>query len=298
MSSTSRNTVAGWARALVLCSFAVCATLPIAGSLFYAGLYSVGLEGLPGHGFTLGYWRQTLHDPEISAAFGTSFYVASAVWLLTVGLALALALGLGPFLGKGPLATLIYFPLALPGTVAALCAFQWLSGAGVLARIAHHLGWIDSPTQFPGLVFDPWCVGIVVTHVALAAPFFTLLFARLAEREKLPALLTLASTLGAGRAAGLWRVAVPLLLTRASANLTLFFVAVAGSFEIPLLLGPQQPQMISVLAWRRFGRFDLADKPAAFIVSLIYTLAILTLLALLEIIFRRPTQIERPPEVW
>ena len=281
MSSTSRDSCrpGGWERAAILGFFVVCAGLPIAGSLAYAGAYSVGLAGLLSHGFTLDYWRQALADREVGAAFATSGYVASMVVVLTVGGSLTLALALGEALRRGPLATLIYFPLALPGTVAALCAFQWLSGAGLLARAAFRLGWIDRPNQFPGMVFDPWSVGIILTHVALATPFFTLLFMRLAEREKLPDLLALASTLGAGRRARLWRVAVPLLLRRASANVALLFVAVAGSFEIPLLLGPQHPQMISVLAWRRFSRFDLADKPTAFIVSLLYTAAVLLFLA-------------------
>ena len=282
----------GRGRRLVLGFFAACAGLPIAGSLLYAGAYSVGLAGLLSHGFTLDHWRQALGDREIGAAFATSAYVAAVTWVLTVALALALALGLGTFLQRGPLALLIYFPLALPGTVAGLCAFQWLSGAGLLARGAFQLGWIGSPTQFPGLVFDPGSVGIIATQVALAVPFFTLLFARLAEREKLPDLLALASTLGAGRAACLWRVSVPLLLGKARANLALFFVAVAGSFEIPLLLGPQQPQMISVLAWRRFSRFDLADKPSAFIVSILYTLGVLVFLA--AVFLRRPVGARLP----
>ena len=89
------------------------------------------------------------------------------------------------------------------------------------------------------------------------------------------------------RGYGAW--AVPLLLRRASANVALLFVAVAGSFEIPLLLGPQHPQMISVLAWRRFGRFDLAEKPTAFIISLLYTAAVLLFLT---VWFRR-----RPSDV-
>lgn len=276
---TYSGTRFSWGRLAVLGFFVVCAGLPIVGSLAYAGAYSVGLAGLLSHGLTLEYWRQALADREVGAAFATSGYVAAAVALLTVGCSLTLALALGESLRRGPLATLIYFPLALPGTVAALCAFQWLSGAGLLARAAFRLGWIDGPTHFPGLVFDPWSVGIIATHVALATPFFTLLFVRLAEREKLPDLLALASTLGAGRAARLWRVSVPLLLRRASANVALLFVAVAGSFEIPLLLGRQHPQMISVLAWRRFGRFDLTDKPTAFIVSLLYTAAVLVFLA-------------------
>ena len=285
MSSTSRDARRGWVRRAVLFFFVVSTVLPILGALTYAGAYSVGLAGWLSHGWTLEYWRAALLDREIGTAFATSGYVAAVVFVLTAGISLALALGLGSFLRRGPLATLIYFPLALPGTVAALCAFQWFSGAGLLARVAFHLRWIDSPTHFPGLVFDQWSIGIITTHVALAVPFFTLLFAQLAERERLADLLALASTLGAGRTACLWRVSVPLLLRGARANLALFFVAVAGSFEIPLLLGPQQPQMISVLAWRRFGRFDLTDKPAAFIVSLLYTLGVLTVLA---IVFGRP----------
>ncbi len=265
-------------RAITLGFFVVCAGLPIAGSLAYAAAYSVGLAGLLSHGFTLDYWRQALADREIGAAFAMSGYVATVVLMLTTAIALTLALGLRRFLRRGLLATLIYYPLALPGTVAALCAFQWLSGAGLLARVAFRLGWIDSPTRFPGLVFDPWGVGIIATHVALATPFFTLLFSQIAEREKLTELSALANTLGAGRWATLRRVAVPLLLRKASANLALFFVVVAGSFEIPLLLGPQNPQMISVLAWRRFSRFDLTQKPQAFIVSLLYTAGVLVLL--------------------
>ena len=96
--------------------------------------------------------------------------------------------------------------------------------------------------------------------------------------QKLTELCTLANTLGASRIATLRRVAVPLLLRKAAANVALFFIVVAGSFEIPLLLGPQNPQMISVLAWRRFSRFDLTQKPQAFIVSLLYTAGVLVLL--------------------
>jgi putative spermidine/putrescine transport system permease protein len=279
MSSTSRDARPGPGRSVILGLFAACAVLPIAGSLVYAAAYSVGLAGLLSHGLTLDHWRRALADREVGAAFAMSAYVASAVLILTVCFALGLALSLRRFLRRGPLAGLIYFPLALPGTVAALCAFQWLSGAGLMARVAFHLGWIASPTQFPGLVFDPWGVGIIAAQVALGVPFFTLLFGQLAAREKLTDLCALASTLGAGRAACLWRISVPLLLSKAAANLALFFVAVAGSFEIPLLLGPQNPQMISVLAWRRFSRFDLTQKPEAFIVSLLYTAGVLLFLA-------------------
>ena len=59
-----------------------------------------------------------------------------------------------------------------------------------------------------------------------------------------------------------------------------------GSFEIPLLLGPQSPQMISVLARRKFGLFDLEQKPQAFIIALLYTGLVVALL--LVFLRRRP----------
>ena len=117
-------------------------------------------------------------------------------------------------------------------------------------------------------------------------PFFTLISAGLASGKKWNGSTRWRrrSELREWRAR--CRVAVPLLLDRASTNLALFFMAVTGSFEIPLLLGPQSPQMITVLAWRRFGRFDLTEKPQAFIVALLYTGLVVVLL--LIFLRRRP----------
>ena len=53
------------------------------------------MAGLLSHGWTLEYWRQTLADREVDAAFLTSGYVAATVALLTVGCSLTLALVLG-----------------------------------------------------------------------------------------------------------------------------------------------------------------------------------------------------------
>jgi putative spermidine/putrescine transport system permease protein len=51
----------------------------------------------------------------------------------------------------------------------------------------------------------------------------------------------------------------------------LFFVFVLGSYEIPLLLGRQSPQMMSILTMRKLERFDLATIPQAYVIALIYT---------------------------
>lgn len=274
------------AEAAALGFFGICAVLPVVWSIAYAAAYSVGLAGLLARGLTMEHWRVVLATRGTGVSFAVSIYVALAALILTVTFAMFFSLTLRARLARGVLGYLVYFPLALPGTVAALLAFQVLSGAGLLSRVAHALGWVATPAEFPGLIYDPWGIGIICTHVALAVPFFTLIFSGIYEREKVERLNALAATLGAARVARTLRVTVPLLLDRASTNLALFFMAVMSSFEIPLLLGPQSPQMISVLARRKFGLFDLTEKPQAFIIALLYTGLVVVLL--LIFLRRRP----------
>jgi putative spermidine/putrescine transport system permease protein len=259
--------------------FLLLAILPVVLSLAYAALYGVGLAGLLSTGFTLEHWRRVIASREVWASAGLSTYVAGAVVVATTALALPLALGLREQLDTGWLAPVLSFPLAIPGTVGAVLALQLLAGAGLVSRIAYRLRLTDGILGFPSLVQDEWLVGVIATHVALATPFFVFLFADLYRSERTPALLELASTLGASRRQGLCRVTLPILLHAAAPSLVLLFILVLGSFEVPLLLGRQSPQMLSVLTYRKYGLFDISEKPEAYILSLGFTVLALGLVA-------------------
>ena len=264
--------------------FGVLAILPIAFSLGYAGAYSTGLAGLLSEGFTWAYWTRVMLSSEIWTSFGLSLYIAGATVLLTVGLALPLSLYLRRSLSRGPMSYIIYLPLAIPATVAAFFVFQMLAGAGYLSRIALQLGWIEEIGQFPELINDAAGIGIIVTHTGLAVPFFMLLFHEIYQSERVDALAQLAQTLGAGSMQLLARVKIPILLQRSLTNIILFFIAVLGSYEIPLLLGRQAPQMVSVLTLRKYQLFNIEEKPEAFIIAILYTVLVLALIA---VVFRR-----------
>jgi putative spermidine/putrescine transport system permease protein len=227
--------------------FVLLAVLPVVLSLAYAGLYGIGLAGLLSQGFTLEPWRRVVVSAEVWASVGLGLYVAGAVVLGTTALALPLALGLRERLETGGLAPVLSLPLAIPGTVGAVLTLQLLAGAGLVSRLVLRLGLSDGIQGFPSLVQDRWLVGVIVTHVALATPFFVFLFADLYRAERTADLLELAATLGASPRQGLLRVTVPILLHAAAPSLLLLFVLVLGSFEVPLLLGRQSPQMLSVL---------------------------------------------------
>jgi len=267
-----------WTARVVLGFFTAVAVVPVAWGFLYALAYSLGLVGLLSHGFTLEHWQRVLDAGELWRSVGYSLAIAAATVTLTVIFALAIALTFRRHARRGPLSYALHFPLALPPIVAALFVFQMLSGAGLVSRIAFRLGWISEIREFPALIYDRAGIGIILTHLALATPFFALLFAQLYENEKLADYTALSQTLGAGRWACLRRVVLPILLRRATANLTLFFIGVFGSFEIPLLLGPQAPQMISVLTQQKFALFDLSQKPAAYLIAVLYTALVLGLL--------------------
>lgn len=249
--------------------------LPLLLGIGYAAGYSVGLLALVEPGFTLRHWSRTLAEGEVLAAFGYSFYVAALTMGLTVGLALALVVGLGPQLRRGPLSGLLYFPLAIPALVAAFYFFQLFSKSGLLSRVAYRLGWVGEINAFPDLVQEPFGIGLVAAHVFLAAPFFTLLFRNLYDQERGDELRQVARNLGASAWQSVGRVVVPLLLRRAGATLLLYFIFVFSSFEIPLLLGTQSPQMVSVLTVRKLRSFSLADYPQGYVVATLYSLLVL-----------------------
>jgi putative spermidine/putrescine transport system permease protein len=259
----------------------VLTALPLGLGLGYAAGYSLGLFDLVNPGLTLRHWARTLAEGEVLASLGYSLYVAAVTILFTVGLSLGLVLGLGPPGRRGWFTGVMYFPLAIPALVAGFYCFQLLSRSGLLSRVAYRLGWVGSLNDFPELVQEPYGIGLVTAHAFLATPFFTILFRNLYLHERGDELGQVARTLGASAWQSLRRVVVPLLLRRAAAPLLLYFIFVLGSYEIPLLLGTQSPQMVSVLAVRKLRGYDLADYPEGYVVVTLYAGLVLGLVPLL-----------------
>ena len=255
-----------------LALFVIISVLPIAASLVYVGLYSVGLAGILGRGFTLEHWSAVLSSSELWSSLGVSLWIASAVVLLSAAFSLCIALGLGATLDRGPLGWSVHVPLAFPAVLAALSVFMLFGASGWVPRLLLQLGLISTLEGGWSLVQDPWGVGVITAHAFATTALLTLSFRALQHSENLDALDRVAAALGAGPRQRLWRVTVPLLLLRGAPTLALVFILVLGSYEIPLLLGRQSPLMLSVLVMHKYTRrFDLSQKPEALVVALFYT---------------------------
>lgn len=255
--------------------FLTLTVLPLVAGLIYALLYSLGLAGILADGFSLTYWQTVLAEGEIWRSLAYSFYIAAASMSIAIFLALALVIRMRHSFSRGLLSYVIYFPLAIPAMVAAFISFQLLGKAGFFSRLSANLGLTENLQAFPDLVNDVAGIGIVFSHSLMAFPFLLLLFIGTYEGERLESLKQLSSTLGAGEWAIVRKVIAPILLQRNLPSLLLYFIFVLGSYEIPLLLGREAPQMISVLTIRKLQRYDLMEKPEAYIIAIIYCVLVL-----------------------
>lgn len=263
--------------------FLVLAVLPLLMGIIYALLYSVGLIGLISEGFTLGHWENTLTNIELWFSLGYTFYIALNTIGLTIIGALILTLYFKKYFKKGLAGFSLYVPLAFPAIVVAFLVFQLASQSGFFARFFFQLGLISKVSSFPEFVNDPYGIGIIAAHTFMAMPFFTLYFINLYEHENIEELSQVGFTLGASRIAQTRRIVIPILLRRAFPTLTLYTIFVMGSYEIPLILGRQSPQMISVLVIRKLRKFSLSTIPEAYVIALIFiAVIIVTLLTLFK----------------
>lgn len=268
--------------------FLALTAFPLLLGIGYALLYSLGLAGILSEGFTLEHWAAVLGSGSFWATMAFSAYVAFVAIGLAVGLALAVVVRRPEAFSGGKLSFFIYMPLGIPAIVMAFFIFQMLSKGGMLSRLAWQLGIIDGLQRFPDWVNGQHGVGIMVAHCCMALPFFIILYSNMYQSEGLPALMQQAQALGATPRQASRRVAVPILLRRSFATIVLYFLFVMSSYEIPLLLGSQSRQMVSVLAIQKLQRFNLGDIPQAYAISVLYSVIVIALVFWLPGLVKRP----------
>lgn len=245
---------------------------PIAWAVAYSLLYSVGAIGIFRDGLTLKYWRTSLQQGDLT----TSLLYTTMLATSTVGLATCVSLGVvcAPqrWRQSRSLILSLCLLLATPSLVLAVMISFMLSSGGAIPRALFHVGFIDGPSQFPALINDPFSIGILLAQTLSAIPLLTLYFLKTWDSAQIDRYRSLALTLGASPLQALIRVVIPMLLLRSRKLLLLIFLLYLGSFEVPLILGRQSPQMFSVYIHRHFGQFDLQQRPQAFVLATTYFL--------------------------
>lgn len=243
---------------------------PLLAGIAYALVYSLGLAGIDAQGFTTGYWALVLLSQETWTSLLLSMSVALTVLLIAVPVGLILVLFYSEALENAVIRYLLFLPVSVPPLIAAFMGTEWLSASGMAGRVVSGA----FGTVSPSLVNNYWHTGIIISMTMMSIPFLTILLWQYSRAEKLSGLAELATSLGATKRQILFRVAIPVLLNRALPNIGLMFVFLFGAYEVPLLLGMQSPRMISVLIAQKFRKFDLADIPQAYALTVLYAFVV------------------------
>lgn len=257
--------------------------LPLLLGLAYALAYSLGWWGLLSKGHTWQHWMAVLADINFWTSLAFSSYIAAMSLSLCIVFGL-LVLASGRKTFGGPWRLLLYLPLIFPPLVVAFLLSQWASQGGYCSRLLFQLNILSDLQQFPILTNDAWGIGILLAHLALVGPFFSLFFLKIYDNEQIGRLCSLSEQLGANKIQQWRSIVLPLLWKRARATLFLYGIFFFGAYEVPLLLGRQSPQMLSVFSLEKLQKFDIYQKPQAYVITLFYALL---LLLLLYWIFRR-----------
>lgn len=229
-------------------------------TLFVSGQGLVFVDGLSG-------WS------SIDASFWPALWLTVRLAFVSSLLAVILGLGAAFLLVKRRCAfwlTVQVCPVIVPHMVAALLVINLLTASGLVPRMLHSFGFIDSMRDFPTLLNDTRGVGMVLAYVWKGLPFAALVTGNALLRMN-PRLVDAARVLGAGPWRAAWEVTLPLLRpVNLSAFLLLFTFAV-GAFEIPFLLGPNEPRTLPVLIYDGLTSADLGRRPVALALSTLLT---------------------------
>ena len=208
-------------------------------------------------------YKHVLTDAWFIRSFLYSCYVALAAASISVVLGTLLAYGIWRLPRQLSGFGILYkIPLILPHVVVAYLVMLIFSNSGVLASLAFKIGLIETPAEFPSILYGGTGAGIILAYVYKETSFVALLASGVLQRID-PKLILTARNLGGSRTAIFRRIILPYLFPALSTSFLILFLYSLGAFDIPYLLSESRPEMISVQIYSLYFQRDLSLRPVA-----------------------------------
>lgn len=248
------------------------------GGLGLAIMQSLGyLPFLGQNELSLEAYRNIFAREDFYRSLLLSLWISFASTGISTVLAISAALVLRQnFKGRRWATFVFQLNIPIPHLVGAVGILFLFSQSGFLARLAYLAQFIDSPADFPALVYDRYALGIILEYVWKSTCFIGVIV--LAVMQSVGEdYEQVAQTLGANRWQRFRYVLLPLIMPGILSASILVFAFTFGAFEVPLLLGQRYPSALPVLAYRYYTDVDLNFRPEAMAVSVVISI-IVTLL--------------------
>jgi ABC-type spermidine/putrescine transport system permease subunit I len=208
-----------------------------------------GFGLLPSPGLTLSSYTQVLQSPVFRSLALNTLEIAGIGAVLTTALTFPVAYFIRFRLKRAQnLALLLTLVLLFAGYIVKVYTWRIVLGRyGALNTLLQGIGLIHQPLGI--LLFSKLAVLIVVTYLSLPVSILILVGAM---QNVDPALLENARDLGAGGFRAVASVLVPLTMAGIVASLAYGFVAIAGDYITPQLVGGPSGQLIGVAIYDQF----------------------------------------------
>ncbi len=238
-------------------------------------LPSIGIDQL-----SLKHFHHVFVDPDFIPSFKLTIYISAASTVIAALLSLLVSLSILRLAPKSKLVNyFLQIPLTVPHLVVAISVLLLLSPAGFFSRLLHALSIIDSPSIFPLLVNDRWCIGILTVYVWKEVPFISFMLLSVLKNMG-PELLEVGATLKANWLQKFLFIILPLIAPSLGSACLIVFAYTFGSFEVPYLLGQTYPMTLSVWAYKSYSDIDLLARPEGIAIGLLLALFIIGFIAL------------------
>lgn len=211
--------------------------------------HTQGFGLLPSTGLTLSTYAQALQSPVYRSLALNTLEIAGIGTVLTTGLTFPVAYFIRFRLKRAQnFALLLTLILLFAGYIVKVYTWRVVLGRyGVLNTLLQATGLIRQPLGI--LLFSKLAVVIVVTYLSLPVSILILVGAM---QNVEPALVENARDLGAGGVRAVVSVLVPLTMAGIVASLAYGFVAIAGDYITPQLVGGPSGQLIGVAIYDQF----------------------------------------------
>jgi putative spermidine/putrescine transport system permease protein len=229
------------------------------------------------------HFARVLSDPDFLRSLLLTLYIAGTSTGIAAGISIVAALVMASLSERSRAVHFIFqIPLTVPHLVIAVAVVFMLAPAGLWARTAVALGWIQTPADFPLLINDSWSIGIILTYVWKEIPFITLMILAVL-RHSGNDLLDVGRTLKAGRWQRFRYITLPIIFPALGAASLIVFAFTFGAFEVPFLLGRTYPMTLPVWAYKNYSDIDLMARPEGIATGIVIALVVMLAIVLAQI---------------
>jgi putative spermidine/putrescine transport system permease protein len=263
---------------LVLLGPALCVILLLFGGGLVLGFLQA-LGHLPSQGLdvvSFGHFKNVLQDPDFGKSLILTLYISTVSTVIAAAVSVVLALALIKWAADNRMVNFILqIPLTAPHLVIAISVILLLTPAGLFSRLLSSMSIIHNSSDFPLLVNDSWCIGILTVYIWKEIPFITFMLLSVLKNMGTE-LLEAGSTLNASKYQRLIYIILPIIAPSLGSACLIVFAFTFGAFEVPYLLGQTYPLVLPVWAYKNYSDIDLLARPEGIAIGLIIA-AIVTL---------------------